>query len=146
MEKTTQDISREKLVGTYLERSFEALAMYSYWGQKYAAIEKQLAEMQNKIDVASADIRNIEGGADHHTVENRERVKALKRDVDEYEGRIKAAAPQANELFKRGAAFREEGITLMEQAEYLRAFVMKTPEEIEADKKAKVEAKESTAA
>lgn len=134
MKQETQDRAREEIIAAYEKRAFEMLALYSYWGNRYSTIDKQLSDMQNRIDVAEADIRNIGNQPDHHTSENRAKVKALKKDIQDYQGRINGVSKMANDLLKKATSYREEGVIILEQIEFVKAFKFNTPEEIEAKK------------
>lgn len=138
MEKTSQEKYRESLIEKYQERAWECLALYNYYGRQYAEIEKQVNEMQDRIKKCETEIREIEARDDHHTVENKNRAKALKKDCEDYEKRIEGVGTAAKKLFDKSVGYREEGVRLLEQIEDFKAFNMKTPEEIE---KAKVEEK-----
>lgn len=134
MDKNIQDSAREKIIANYQERAFEMLALYSYWGNKYAEIDKQLTGMEDRKKVIGGEIFSIEGSPDYHTVENKNKLKLLRKDIQDYDARMKGVGEMANNLMKKASGFREEGLTILEQIEYVREFKFKTPEEIEADK------------
>ncbi len=91
--------------------------------------------MDNLIECAEADIRNIGNLPDHHTVANKDKVKALKKDCEEYEKRIEGVSALHKQFFEKSAGYREEAVRAMEIVEEFRAFKVKTPEEIKADAK-----------
>lgn len=136
MDKQTQDRSRDSLIHKYQEKAFESLALYNYYGQRYQHIEKQVKDMENQIEVCEGFIRDIEALPDHHTVENRNKVKGLKKDCEDYEKRIKGVGDLAKTFFDKASGYREQGVTILEQIDFLKEFKFKTPEEIDAEKKA----------
>ena len=133
MDKQTQDRAREVSIKRLEERAFEMLALYSYWGEKYSVIDKQLEGMSEFVGGLKKQIAEIEGSTDYHKAQNREKVRFLRSDMEGYEARIKKVGELANELFKKSTAYREEGVTCLEQLEFMGKFSMKTPEEIAAD-------------
>lgn len=135
MDKTSQEKSRAAIVQKYEQNAFECFGLYGYHGMRYAEIEKQALDIEKRIEDSESKIREIEVLPDHHTVENKEKVKALKKDCQEYEARIKGVREFLKKQFETTAKYQEEGVRLLEQAEYFKAFSVKTPEEIEADKK-----------
>lgn len=138
MNKEAQEKYRAALIEKYEQRAWECLALYGYYGRQFSEIEKGVDEMEKRIKDAEDKIREIEGGADHYTVDNKNKVKVLKKDCQDYEGRIKSVSETAKKMFEKAAAYREEGVRALECVEEFRAFGVKTPEEIAADK-AKVE-------
>ena len=135
MDKTTQDRAREVTIKRYEELAFEALAMYSYWGQRYEPINKQIEDMQDRIKKAQTEIALIES-APKKTVEDREKVKGLKKDVEMYDKRIEGVGTLAKKLLEKTTSYREQGVTYLEQIDLLKVFTLKTPEEIAQDKTA----------
>ncbi len=135
MQKESQVKYRAALIEKYEQRAFECLALYNYYGKEYKAIDDQCTDMDKKIEAAEARIREIEALPDHHTVENRTTIKALKKDCEDYHNRIASVGELGKKLFERSTTYREEGVRCLEQIEEFKAFTLKTPEEIEADKK-----------
>lgn len=135
MEKTSQEKYRGELIAKYEQRAWECLALYNYYGRQYAEIEKQVTDIENKKKEAEEKIRATEGSG-KLTVEKRNMIKGLKKDCEQYEGRIKGVAELVKKFFEKSAAYREEGVRILEQIEDFKAFNLKTPQEIA---KAKVE-------
>lgn len=136
MEQATQDKAREEIVISYQKKAFEALALYSYWGDRYATVEKQVKGLEGRLAEAEASIRAIENLPERHTVENREKVKALKIDCDVFTKSIKGVTQMMQKIHDKAIGFREEGVVLLEQIEFVKVFKFKTPDEIAADKTA----------
>lgn len=139
MESETQNKFREKIVDKYLQDAWECLASYSYWGQKYEAIKKQVTEYEDRIKEFALKIIEIKKLNDAHTKENREKCKAIQKDVDTYNDRIKAVEPMMKKFWDHAVKYQTQGGELLEQAEYLKAFNLKTPKEIAEDKKKPIE-------
>lgn len=134
MNQEKQDKFKVSLVEKYEQAAFEALAMYDYHGRQYATVEKQVEDMEKRIEECQKAISEIEALPDNHTVENRNRIKALRKDIGEYEQRIKSVGEVAEKMFKESVGWREKGVRLLEQAEHILTFTLRTPEQIEADK------------
>lgn len=136
MDKATQDRVREVIINRYQELAFEALAMYSYWGQRYEPVNKQIEDMQDRIKKAEDEIALIES-APKKTVEDRDKVKALKKDVELYDKRIEGVGTLAKKLLEKTTSYQQQGVTYLEQIDLLKSFTLKTPDEIEKENEGK---------
>lgn len=135
MDTEAQNKYRSALIEKYEQRAWECLALYSYYGEQYSNVEKQLAEKENLIKVAEADIRNIQALPDHHTVENKNKVKGLKEDCVKYEKFIENVSPLAKTLYEKAATYQEESGRALEIVARFQTFKVKTPDEIAEAKK-----------
>lgn len=134
MQKELQDKFRGELIEFYQKKAFEALGQFDYWGQKYQKIEKNIEEMDTRRQDAQKVIDELTSGAGV-TVEVKNRIKALKKDIQDYGTRIASVSEAHKKLFDEATTWREQGVRYLELAESLSTFTMKTPQEIEADKK-----------
>lgn len=143
MDQKAQDIHRTKLVAAYEERGFECFAMYSHFGKKWAELKKQVDGYEERIRLTVAEAKKIHEGPNRYSAENRALTKAHNDTVASLTNLVnKVMGPKLNQLLDKSTNFREEAIAVFEQAESLRNFNLKTPEEIKAD----TEAEEKTAA
>lgn len=138
MENTLQLEFQKELHKKYQMLAFESLAHYAFYGQKYAAVEKQVKEYEARIKAFEADLEKRKG---EKSEEARKLNHAVRQDIQLYKKRIAGIDGTMKKLWEKSVSRREEGVTLLEQAEFMQTFKMKTPEEIEADKHAKVEEK-----
>lgn len=134
MNQESQNEYRNALVKKYEQGAFEALCMYGYYGQQYQAIEQQVEQLDKQKDECEAKLKEVTESPDHHTVENRNRAKLLRDDVTNYEKRIKGIEELIKKLFEESTGWQQKGARLLEQVEHIKAFRLKTPEEIAADK------------
>ncbi len=132
MNKELQDTFRADVIKSYQARAFECLGNYSYYGDHYSMIEKQVKGYEDRIAAATAEFTAL----DHSVPENREKRKVLKAEIDELERAIKQVEPVMKKHYENVIKWREEGVRLLEQVEHFKTFVLKTPEEIDAAKKA----------
>lgn len=139
MEKDKQERYRADLVDKYEQKAWESLANYNYFGRQYSENEKLVKDMEDRLAHAEAEIKRIGGLPDHNTVENRDKVKGFKKDVQMYKKRIDSIAPVMKKLFEETAAWREQGVKFLEQAENFKSFAVRTPAEIQADKDIKAQ-------
>ncbi len=133
MDKIKQDLYRENLIKKYEESAFECLANYAYYGQKYKSIDKEIERLEDMIGQIIKQIKEISESADGHSVENRERIKALKKDEETYKAQIKSVSGAVKKFWEDAVKFREEGCSLLEKVENFKTFKVNTPEEIAAD-------------
>lgn len=138
MDTIQQNAYRKNLIEKYEQRAFECLALYNYYGRQYSDIDKQCGDFDERIKKAEKEIVEINDKPDHHTVENRKKVTALKNDIMMYKKRIDGVGDIAKNFMEKAAGYREEGVRALEIVEEFKAFTLKTPEEIEAAKKAPV--------
>ncbi len=136
MDQILQDKFRDKVLEKYQEKAWESLLNYSHWGQKFAAIEKQLKEYQERIEHFEAEIKAIQSLPDRHTVENREKVKLMNQDIKDYEKRIKTGDESAKKIYEKSVGWQQQAYEFLEIAEHGKTFKVKTPGEIDADKHA----------
>ncbi len=122
MDKVLQDKFRQDLFEQYQKKAFECFANYQFVGEKYAAAEKQIEDTEGRIVDAEKFIADVQAKPDFHTVENKNAVKAKRDEIRKMEEAIKNVTPLAKKLFE-------------EAADYMKEFKIRTPEEIEANKK-----------
>ena len=140
MDQKLQDKFRIDISEEYLKKAFECFAQYTYWGEKYAAIKKQVDDYEEKIKKANEIVKELEALPDHHTVVNREKIKAQRNDSQMYRRHVDTIAGEKGvmkKLFEKSVKWRTDGAEILEQAEYIKAFKLKTPEEIAASKQHK---------
>lgn len=137
MDKTLQEKFRNELVDAYLKVAWEAFANYDFYGKRYKKIEDQILDSEAKQASCNDQIEAINKLPNAHSVENREKIRLLKKDVDGYKERIENVINMRKKLWDETVAWQEKGSRLLEQAENFKSFRVKTPEEIEADKKQK---------
>ena len=148
MEKTLQDIFRKEFNEKYQKLAFEAMALYQYWGQKLEALQKQMDEYGKRIRKAQDEINLIQASPEHHTVENKQKVKALKADIASFEKVIqnidrpkKGDESVLQKLGNECVSLQRQAGEYLEQAEQFKTFSLRTPEEIEEHKKKSAEHK-----
>ncbi len=132
MDQTLQQNFRENLYKKYMERGFEALALYSYWGKRYADVEKTLNEYDARIKDAERKLNNPAADAfkDLSEQQVRDLKKGLRNDIQTYRKILEQMKPKAKSLYEKSVAWREEAIQSMEQADVMKEFKVATPEEI----------------
>lgn len=135
MDKSIQDKAREKIVTEYLERGWDCLLNYNYWGKKFEKINAEIDEYRGRIEAFEVKIAEIAVSADSKTKESREKVRLLRKDIDQYNDRINSVGPVQAKFHDKATQWQERGCEMLELAEEARTFKVKTPEEIEADKK-----------
>ena len=133
MDHELQNKFRAALIEDYLKHAFDCLGLYDYYGKKYRSIEKQIEEMGRKRQACLDEIQKIGDSPDYHTVENRDKVKALKKDIENYEGQMKGVEGAFKTLWNNAVKFREEGVKTLEIVENFRDFKLKSIEEVEAE-------------
>lgn len=139
METSSQEKYRAALIEKYEQRAWECLALYNYYGRHYATIENNCKELEKRIEEAEAKIDEIEAGPKGHSKETYEKRQALKDDIKRYQKQIDSVGEFGKKFFEKAAAYQEEGGRILEQIEDFKAFKLKTPEQIAADKAPKVD-------
>lgn len=134
MDKTLQEKLREKIRERYLEHAWDSLVNYSYWGQKYAKIEKEVKEYEERVRFFESEISKLNAQPDQHTVEVREKVKLMREDIKDYEKAIKNIEDPMKKIYEKSIGWQQQAGEFMEIAELCKTFSVKTPEEIDADK------------
>lgn len=135
MEKESQDRARDQLIKQYETFAFEALANYEYFGKRLAPIQAGIKDAQNIITNHTSIIDLIKHSSDHHTKENREKVKALEKDIEQHNVRIKTMRELGEKIEKEQVIpWMQRGGQYIEQIAFFKTFKVKTPEQIEADK------------
>jgi len=129
MKEELQAEFRTELEKKYQMRAFEAFAIYTYWGEKFAAIEKQVTTLDDRRKAAEAEIRRIQDLPDHHSVQNRELMKKLKIDADTYAARIKGVENASKKVFDNSVRWREEALESVEVSEHIAKYKLNTPEQ-----------------
>jgi predicted nucleic acid-binding Zn-ribbon protein len=137
MDKTLQDKFRLELIEAHQKRAWESFALYSYYGARYAEIEKSVKEYQDRIDKAQKEIWALQDAPENHTVENKAKRTALKKDVQTYEERINSVRDVMKKMFEESAKFQQDGVVQLEIADAIKVFKVSTPEEIAAKKEIK---------
>lgn len=132
MQKESQQKYKETLIAKWEEHAFESLALYDYYGAEYKKIDDSCSKMDERIKQIQQEIELIQASPDCHKFENKNKIKALKKDIQDYTGRINSVAETAKKLFERSASYREDGVRALEIVETLRKFSVRTLEEIEA--------------
>lgn len=141
MDQTTQDRAREELIKKYETHAFESLANYNYYGLQYAAIEKQIETMEDRITETEENIQKTKLRTDLETGAKKEALRLLNKDVHDYRNRIKSVEGMAKKFWEEAVGWQEKGARLLEQVENFKTFKLKTPQEIAADKAKKEELK-----
>lgn len=139
METASQDKYREILIEKYQQRAFECLALYNYYGREYAVIENNCEDLDKQMKQKEEEIVKIE--AEPGSKENYEKVKVLREDIKKMEQQIAKVGEFGKKYFEKAATYQEEAGRALEQVEEFKVFKLKTPEQIAADKVAKVEEK-----
>lgn len=130
MEKELQESARTKLIEGYSQYAFEQMALYTFWGKKYEAVQKQAQENSDRITAIEAEVKEILGRPDYQTVANRNRVKVLKGDIEKYRKNITATAKGREDLEKKLVGYQQKAGETLEQIEEIRSFKLRTPEEV----------------
>ncbi len=140
MEQSTQERARAELIKQYEVWAFEALANYNYFGQKLKPIEDGIKHSEKVIGDCRTKISLIQSSSDRHTKENREKVKIITKDIEDYEKRVVNMRSLGEKSEKEVIAWRERGVQFLEQIENFKIFKLRTPEEIkkEQEENAKV--------
>lgn len=127
MDKDFQEEFRTTLYKQYQARAFECFAIHTYYGKRYETGSKDVELWEGRIKDIEAKIAAL--GPHDKSQRN-----ALKADIKLYKKNIEAIVPVLQKLFTKSSQPREEALELLEQAEYIKAFKLITPEEIEANK------------
>lgn len=141
MKKETQDKIRKKVIERHLERAWECLLAYSYWGQKHETVEKQARECDERIAHFEGVIKDLRSGPDSHSKATRERVGAAQKDIDSYKNRLRSMEPLGKKLMEKAVGWQQQGVEYLELAEAAGEFKLNTPEEMEAAKASPAEPK-----
>ena len=139
MDPQLQKTFREQLVTEYRKNAFEYLGLYKYWGEKFTRIKKEVDEYTDRIKTAEGQIAEIEAADDRHTVENRTRKTALKKDITGYEGMIERVKKPLQEIEKKCIDCQEHAVRNLETADMFVDFKVKTTEEMELDKQTRAQ-------
>lgn len=134
MDKELQDKFRAEIIEKYKKHAWEALGKYDYFGQEYTKVNKSIADLAKRRDEALAKAREIDKQPDYHTVENKNKIKALREDADRFNKQIKSVETFSRRYWEEAVKWREEGVRFLEEAANFETFTLKTVEEIEKDK------------
>ena len=144
MNEDIQKKFRETLGEKYLQRAFEAFAIYNYWGKKYANTEGQIKGLEEKMTTAEAEIKKINDLPDFHTVANKTKKKQFEADIKIYKARIQGVDNASKKVWEKAVHYQQEAIEAAEIADELVEFKLNTPDQIKEEQK-KREAKEKLA-
>ena len=142
MNQELQQEFKSVLVKDYKKYAYEQLALYTYWGDKFKAIKAQVDDYEGRIKKAEDKVKEI-SAITPRTFELKEQLKAQHKDIDSYKKIVENAKAPYNELQKKCVGYQQRAVEALEQAKCIDEFVLKTPEEIAADK-AKVESPAET--
>lgn len=134
METEKQESYRKHIIEKYEERAWECLALYNYYGGRYAGIEANCKKLDAQIEQTEQKIKELE--AEGNSKENYEKIKFLKEEIKKMQKQIDGVGDIAKKFFEKAASYQEEGGRILEQVDDFKVFKLKTPEQIEADKHA----------
>lgn len=136
MEIEKQEKYRGALIEKYEQRAWECLALYNYYGRHYATIEENCKKIDGMIEEAETQIKTLESG--EGSQETYEKIKSLKEEIKKMEKQIESVGVFGKTFFEKATTYQEEGGRILEQIDDFKAFKLKTPEQIAADKEPKV--------
>lgn len=144
MEETKQIKFRSELEEKYLLLAFESCGLYEYYGKQYQAIEKQVMDLEARKNEASKMAQDINAKPKAEVKPaDRMRVRDLREDVRKYEKQIESVKEIMQKVFQKSSGYQNEAGQFFEKAGMFKTFTLKTPEQIEADKKKPVDQKQT---
>ena len=140
MKENLQNEFRSELERKYQLYAFEALALSTYWNNRYQETEKGIKSYEKRIEDSSRTIKELLERPDHHSVQVRNLIKSHEKDVktfqdiigDQNKGMVKVLKAFQDKIMQH----QQNASETLDQVDIIREFKLNTPEQI-AENKAK---------
>lgn len=123
---------RTDLTKTYLKKAWECFANYQFIGMRYEKIAKEFDRHEAEAKSLEEEIKKIQASPDFHTHDNKEKVKSLRIQIRNSQKQAQEVEPLAKKLYEEMVKWQQDGVRIMEIAEFMKDFKLNTPEETQA--------------